>query len=46
MFVIAFSNAFDGIYLVGPFETREAAEKYAAPHHDWNIVQVEAPDPQ
>ena len=45
MFVIAFSNAFVGIYLVGPFATPEEAQKYAKPHDDvdWHIVKVEAP---
>jgi hypothetical protein len=45
--VVAFSNPFDGLYLVGPFDTHEEAIEYAeanSPNTEWHIVKLQTPD--
>ena len=45
MYVVAFGNAFDGIYLYGPFETLEDAHKYANNlNEEFNIVKLNSVD--
>lgn len=45
MYVIAFGNAFDGLSLVGPFDSHAEAEEYAnrcqTGNDGWTIVQIE-----
>lgn len=47
MFVVSIGNAFDGLSLYGPFESREDAEEYGeqefAHKTDWVVVNVEIP---
>jgi len=46
MFVIAHGSPFDGLGLVGPFSSMEAAAFYADEvlfAMDWHVVKVEAP---
>jgi hypothetical protein len=45
-FVVAFGNAFDGISLVGPFDTPGQANLYAdGAEGDWTMVEL-TPPPQ
>ena len=46
MFVIAYSNAFSGIHLIGPFNDFEEAHDYTQKgYHDaeWQIVKLDSP---
>jgi len=46
MYVVAVGNAFEGLTLVGPFDSFDEAEKYTdaeCVYGEWNIVKVEVP---
>lgn len=43
--VIAYGNAFDGLWLVGPFDSAEEAEESVEENNgDWVIVELVDPE--
>jgi hypothetical protein len=49
MVVIAVGDAFNGIWLVGPFDGHDAAGAYAEmvfKHDEWHLLDVRTPEPE